>query len=535
VRCLFLCCYNHKQMATNLTEALSFPGSRAVEQTRAVRRNGYIFLLILITLLAAFLRIHAITSKSFWMDEGMSVEYARLPWHIFLRAAWNREANMALYYILLRYWLLLGHSDGFVRGLSALFSVATVPLLYDLGRRLFDRQIAIVAAFLLATHAYHIRYAQEARSYAMVVFLCVLASWLFVRNLQEPFTSRWRAYTAICVLAVYAHFYTGLVVVAHLVALAALPHRDVPWKAIAKHLLWFTCLVTPIAVFVVRTGTEPIGWIQPVNAEILRRFGFSLSGNYGRPLLILVVVSIAIGFIAAGRKWQSNRESDGAWSYVFVVAWLFVPIAVVIGVSFVHPLFVARYLNPCLPALVLLVAAANLAIRPRALGLLLLFAISVCSILGTFSYYRNDFDVSRQDWRAAANYVSRHVQPGDSIFFYQGGAQPPFDFYFRWQRTPAPPWPKSLNPSYATEESNDEYQLIPGTEIKAATPVGDRVWLVFLLPSGPNGLPDAVGPKIRDWFAAGRQRIDVQRLNPIDVVLFARNARASDQDTRNSW
>ncbi|MCU1341778.1 MAG: hypothetical protein JWN92_1201, partial [Candidatus Acidoferrum typicum] len=38
------------------------------------------WLLILITLVAAVLRLHAITTKSFWLDEGISVEISRLPW-----------------------------------------------------------------------------------------------------------------------------------------------------------------------------------------------------------------------------------------------------------------------------------------------------------------------------------------------------------------------------------------------------------------------------------------------------------------------
>ena len=81
-------------------------------------------LLSLITLIATAIRIHAITAKSFWSDEGFSVEIARLPWSDFLHLLWHREANMVLYYLILRFWLLFGSTEGFVRGLSVLFSVA---------------------------------------------------------------------------------------------------------------------------------------------------------------------------------------------------------------------------------------------------------------------------------------------------------------------------------------------------------------------------------------------------------------------------
>ncbi len=515
-------------MPSDTIELPSIAETAAPEPERPPRRAGYGVLPVLITLLAAFMRLHGLAYKSFWMDEGMSVEYARLPWAVFLKTLWNREANMALYYILLRYWLLLGRSDGFVRGLSVIFSVATVPVLYLLAKRLFDRQTAIVAAFLLAIHAYHIRYAQEARGYALVVFLSVLASWLLVRNLQEPSSSHWGIYTAVCVLAVYTHFYAGLMIVAHLVSLAWPPRKEVPWRTIARHMSYFACWMIPIAIFVVRIGTEPINWVQPVGRQGLLYLGLQLSGNYGKPLLILVSLLLGVALVSA-RRARLAGEDTKFWSYAFLFSWLFVPIVTVLTASLIHPLLVNRYMSPFFPALIVLLSSAVMAFRPRVLGLPFFFAISVCLILGTASYYQRDFDVTRQDWRVAADYVARNARPGDSIFFYQGGAQPPFDFYYRWQKDPPAVWPKSLNPSYSAEGNGVEYESIPGTPVRAAIPVGNRVWLVFLLPEGPNGMPDMTGIKIRDWFSKGRERIAVQRLYPIDILLLASPERTLNE------
>src|SRR3981189_2733837 len=71
----------------------------------------YAILLAFVTLLAAFLRMHALTAKSFWLDEGLSVDIARLPWPRFLHVMWSGEANMALYYLVLRFWLTFGSSE----------------------------------------------------------------------------------------------------------------------------------------------------------------------------------------------------------------------------------------------------------------------------------------------------------------------------------------------------------------------------------------------------------------------------------------
>src|SRR5258705_3772980 len=136
------------------------------------------WLLTLITLVDAVLRLHASTAKSFWLDEAISVGIARLPWQQFFDVLRHREINMALYYVLLHFWLVLGSSEGFIRGLSVLFSVATVPVMYALGARLFGRGTGLLAAWLLAINAYNVRYAQEARGYALVIFLAVLTTWL---------------------------------------------------------------------------------------------------------------------------------------------------------------------------------------------------------------------------------------------------------------------------------------------------------------------------------------------------------------------
>ena len=136
-------------------------------------------LLALITAVAAALRFHSLAAKSFWFDEGVSVAIARLDWYNFARILWRREANMSLYYLFLRFWLHFGESEFFVRSLSVLFAIASIPVIYVLGRRLFGSRVGLIAAALLAINAYHIQYSQDARSYSLMVFLCLLSSLYF--------------------------------------------------------------------------------------------------------------------------------------------------------------------------------------------------------------------------------------------------------------------------------------------------------------------------------------------------------------------
>src|ERR1700733_3288624 len=139
-------------------------------------------LLAVITGVAAALRFHSLATKSFWFDEGVSVAIARLDWYNFARILWRREANMSLYYLLFRGWLHFGRSEFFVRSLSVCFAVASIPVIYLLGRRLFDARVGLLAAALLAVNAYHVQYSQDARSYSLMVFLCSLSSLYFLKS-----------------------------------------------------------------------------------------------------------------------------------------------------------------------------------------------------------------------------------------------------------------------------------------------------------------------------------------------------------------
>ena len=49
-------------------------------------------------------------------DECFSVEVSRMDWHNFVRVLWWREANMSLYYSLLRIWLHFGSTEFSVSG-----------------------------------------------------------------------------------------------------------------------------------------------------------------------------------------------------------------------------------------------------------------------------------------------------------------------------------------------------------------------------------------------------------------------------------
>jgi len=497
-----------------------------IEEKRSPSAALSAWLLIGITVIGALFRFYGLTEKQIWLDEAWSFSIARLPFTKFFLTLWDREAGMALYFFLLHIWLHLGTSLGSIRALSVIFSVATIPIVYALGVRLYGKTAGLLAAWVLALNAFHIRYAQEARSYAMLAFFSALATWILVRNLQQLRSPRWGAYTIACALLVYSHTLGTLIIVVHALWLFCLPRSEVPWRQVARSYAWLACCLAPLVVFSLKTGTNRVDWIEPIGPRTMLFFWEVLAGNQGVELLILEVIAIGIIIFTTVRAPKNTQGIRSGQGDVLVLAWLFIPVTALLAASLVHPLFIPRYLISCAPALALAVGAGIARIRRFAPALALLILISALSVMGTIAYYYKDLDIGRADWERPANYILDHAQPGDGIFFYESANQMIFDFY-RSQRKPSPEWPESLNPGGGESPQTDLFPdgAPPLPALAGSRPAGNRVWLVLTFPSpAPGGKPDTEGRKIRDWFATGRRRLDVPVFFPIGVILYSREA-----------
>ena len=58
-------------------------------------------------------------------------------------------------------------------------------MIYAVGRQLFNKQVGLVAALILALSSFNITYSQEARMYTLMVLLALLSMYFFWRFLQQ--------------------------------------------------------------------------------------------------------------------------------------------------------------------------------------------------------------------------------------------------------------------------------------------------------------------------------------------------------------
>src|SRR5215210_2925768 len=113
------------------------------------------------TLVAAGAVLLRLGSRSLWFDEGITVGLVREPFGTFVQRVTDHEVNQSAFYVLFNGWYrLVGDGAAAMRLLSALLFVATVPLVYVLGRRLFDARVGALAAVLLAVHPLAVEWGQ---------------------------------------------------------------------------------------------------------------------------------------------------------------------------------------------------------------------------------------------------------------------------------------------------------------------------------------------------------------------------------------
>src|SRR5207247_7515808 len=91
-----------------------------------------------------------------------------------------------LHFLLAHVALAIDTTPESLRWLSLVFALATVPLCYDLTRRLAGQFPGLIAAALAATSQLLLVYGTFGRMYSLFAFASALAADLYVRALERP-------------------------------------------------------------------------------------------------------------------------------------------------------------------------------------------------------------------------------------------------------------------------------------------------------------------------------------------------------------
>jgi len=403
------------------------------------------------------------TPEKVWVVALVAVVAIQGAWHLGHASLWNDEAatwaisghsfrglfhviqssggdrGAALYYFVMFVWIhLFGSSEVALRALSLVAASLTMIPFHACARRLVAPTAAWAAGAVLATSAFYLEHARDARTYSLAVLLVVLAVWTFLRALESASPQDWFLFSVFAVLAIYVHWFSALVIVALFVALLATrPEGEIRRRATTSAVV-LGAATLPLCVLVVTGANSGVDWIAPLNVAELRATATQFAGTGDVALQLVIAMLLVTGLVAS---WASRRTECPS---PIVVTWFSVPIVVTILVSIVKPVLVPRYLIIALPAYALAIGAGlstfgRRRVIPVALLTLTFVACCYADIWHT--------GAAGENWRAIAASVDARAHPDDAIVVYPATAVSSFSYYARQDATlrarSGPTWPPS--------------------------------------------------------------------------------------------
>jgi len=297
---------------------------------------------------------------SLWRDEAYTVDATGRPLpRIFAMLAHTDAVNGA-YYVLMHAWIRVAGTSPAALRLPSLLAMAVAAVitaaiggrLARAGRLPAPAATGVLAGLLFTAAPQVTRYAQDARAYGLVTMCAAAATYLLLRALAGGRRRWWAAYAAAITAVGLFNLLALLLVAAHGVTvwIAQARQRAGPAGAVTR---WLTAagaalvVLSPLLVAGVAQRHQII-WLERPGLAAVSHLVVSFAGS--QPLVPLLGLLVLVAVIAT----VADRPRAPLDMVTVALPWLLLPAAVLLAASQIRPVYDARYLVFCLPALGLL-------------------------------------------------------------------------------------------------------------------------------------------------------------------------------------
>jgi 4-amino-4-deoxy-L-arabinose transferase-like glycosyltransferase len=395
---------------------------------------------------AVYFRLHDLGGRDLWTDEAWVALAAMEPTARAALAA--GQSTPPLY--LLTVWAavqLWGHSEVVLRGLSWLFGVGTLVLIWRLSRALVEVPAALLTLAAVAFSPIMVYYSKELKQYSADAFFAVLVLWLAERLRAGQGRRGWLALTLAGVLGLgFSPPLIFTLPVAGAVLWFTLPPGRRPRLAFLG-TVWGLAFTAYYILFI-RRGVDPdlvaywgqdfpdlsglvpfFRWLGPA----LYRYFWYFLGEWG---VIWGPILLAVGILVMVRRGRARA-----------LLYLGGPLLLTFGAACLHRYpFMAHYGGNRLmlfsaPVLYLLVAAGGAAgfawLWQRRQGWLALALTGVLLVaLHPWTNLRENLSPlnNREQIQPLVAYLEAHRQPQDMVYVYYFAVSP-FKYYYHGPKT----------------------------------------------------------------------------------------------------
>lgn len=346
-----------------------------------------------------------------------------------IRAVLRSDTSPPLYYLALAAWTrAAGTSDVALHGLSVVWALATLPVIWLVGRRLGGPREAAIACILFAVAPVSLHYSVEARMYAMLWCVSALTAWLTLRLHDRggaEMAALWTLASAAGLLTHYFFLFVWAACVAWLVLRPGRCPRPLLAGAVILTLLavapWYRELPASLARWRI-TGHWLAG--RPAPAGLLTApltLGWSLLSGRGvwggvkgaDTLAAMVVLAAGLAWTRHGRDALLGGGRDLLWLWAIAACIGPVVFDLLRGTS---TSLIARYALAGMPAGMLLASLAIGALPARAgLGALVLLVAAWAP--GLRAVFGSD-GRAWEPYRQVAAELGAWAGPGDLVLVH---------------------------------------------------------------------------------------------------------------------
>ena len=400
---------------------------------RSLTKRKVLLLLLAILAGGSALRFYGLGRESLWTDELYSWKagtYGSVK-EVIDKSVLCEIHPPGFHLIMYGTQKVLGDSEWALRLPSAIGGVASILVIFLMGRRLFGNREGLFAAALMAVLYCPVRYSQEARVYSLLLLFSMLATMLWIELMHclnkggKLGKLQASGYVAAAVISCYLHYFGMYLVFLQALAggLLFIRSRRTGLQIVLLYipvLLLFAPWIGQL-FYQLQHNRGTVWWIRPPHHNTFFEYLLFLfdgeDRKSGLPALVALSLVVLPGLLVLPRllsKWRTKKPKNLRAVILspegILVAWLVVPF---VGVFIESHLWAAclkyPYLIISLPAAYLLLSRAVLSLPVKGkiqnilAGALLVGAL--CNLFWRLDFYSVDH---KEQVREAVQYVIEH-------------------------------------------------------------------------------------------------------------------------------
>jgi len=405
-------------------------------------------IVFIILVCALGLRLYNINKYDMWFDELMSdlrsyeiitsraLFFNISPLTFFLKGI-ERDPQPPFYYMLVYIYSFLFGGGKLLRGLSVIFSMLSLGMFYKLARLFFNRRMSIYALLIMVLNPLQIWYAQEARSYTMVLFFAISFIYFYTQALKTNKPFYWISFFLSSICGIYTSYYFIFLLIGSGFTLLF-------FKDYRPHIKKWIITIIGISILFLPFMFMSLGhlnyikndfWLPPPSLKwliwIFANFNLGYSANLGQFIAGLVLFG-SLFMYGMYSYYRSNKKG----AITLLLFFLSPFIGAYIFSKTIAPIYITRQLLICSPLYYLFVAKGIYGIKrkiPHVLALVFVVLLLSSSLVNYYSgfmltpsrarFFRPshkmpDFYIGvheKKNYSGLMNYINKEFKKGDIL------------------------------------------------------------------------------------------------------------------------